>query len=196
METNTPKSFITVVSGLPRSGTSLMMQMLKAGGHEILTDGKRAADEDNPLGYYEYEAVKHSRTATRWLAVAENKAVKTIHLLLKELPSDYDYRVIFMRRNLREVIASQRAMLERQGKKGAAIPDAKLAEVFEHQLAQIEQWLADRANFRVLWVDHRQLIENPQEIAGQVNDFLGGCLKTSAMAAEVDASLYRQRDEC
>ena len=125
--------FITIVSGLPRSGTSLMMQMLEAGGMELLTDGRRVPDEHNPRGYFEHEGVKHSRNDLSWLDHAAGKAVKVIHLLLLHLPAGRDYRVVFMERDIQEVIASQRAMLKQQGRTGAALSDAKLAEIFESQ---------------------------------------------------------------
>jgi len=109
---------ITVVSGLPRSGTSMMMQMLGAGGLAVLTDGKRGADADNPRGYYEYEAVKSLGQDASWLASAGGKAVKIVSALLIHLPDGFDYRVIFMRRPIAEVLASQRAMLDRLGHAG------------------------------------------------------------------------------
>src|SRR5438046_6429896 len=110
------KSYITVVSGLPRSGTSLMMQMLRAGGMPVRTDGFRKADEDNPRGYLEYEPVKRTREDSSWVSDAVGKAVKVVYLLLRDLPDGFDYRVILMRRSLREVLASQSAMLMRSGR--------------------------------------------------------------------------------
>ncbi len=115
------ENFITVVSGLPRSGTSLMMQMLVAGGLPALTDAVRSPDESNPRGYFEFEPVKRLRTDASWLEQARGRAVKIIHLLLRELPTDgrFQYRVLFLRRPLEEVIASQSAMLARAGKASA-----------------------------------------------------------------------------
>jgi hypothetical protein len=185
--------FITIVSGLPRSGTSLMMQMLEAGGMELLTDGQRVPDEHNPRGYFEHEGVKHSRNDLSWLDHAAGKAVKVIHLLLLHLPTGRDYRVIFMERDIQEVIASQRAMLKQQGRTGAALSDAKLVEIFESQLTQVRQWLAERANFRILYVNHSGLIRNPLTAAEQINAFLGGHLRTAKMADAVNPALYRQR---
>src|SRR5512135_2888827 len=123
--------WVTIVSGLPRSGTSLMMQMLQAGGLSLLTDQRRTADKHNPRGYFEYEAVKQTGADVSWLEKAGGRAVKVIHLLLRHLPADRQYRVIFMLRDLREVVASQRAMLKDSGRTGALIPDDKLAGVFE-----------------------------------------------------------------
>jgi len=186
-------SFVTVVSGLPRSGTSLMMQMLAAGGSQVLTDGQRIADQHNPRGYFELEAVKHTRTDPSWLAQAKGKAVKVVHLLLPTLPVDHQYRVIFMQRDLIEVIASQRAMLQQQGRPVAALPDAKLAEVFAKQLVDVRQWLSRNPNFHVLHLQHRDLIETPLPVAQQIATFLGGGLDPKRMAVAVEPNLYRQR---
>src|SRR5687767_12088310 len=136
------ESFVTVVSGLPRSGTSLMMQMISAGGIPALTDEVRTADEDNPRGYLEFERVKRIKQDTSWLDEARGKVVKMVHLLLYDLPLDRPYRVVFMRRNLDEVLASQRKMLERQGKQGAQIPEAQLRKVFEDQVKKVTTWMA------------------------------------------------------
>ena len=185
--------YITIVSGLPRSGTSLMMQMLQAGGMPLLTDGRRAPDEHNPRGYFEHEEVKHSRDNLSWLEQASGKAVKVIHLLLPHLPTDRHYRVIFMLRDLQEVIESQRVMLRQQGRPSAAMTDAALASVFEKQLATTRQWLAEQPNFRICFVNYRDVIERPMDIAGQMNVFLNGNLTVAGMAAVVNPALYRQR---
>ena len=187
------RDFITIVSGLPRSGTSLMMQMLAAGGIPPLTDHLRAADESNPRGYFEFDAVKRLRSDHSWLDLARGHAVKIIHLLLRELPTDrgLQYRVIFMRRPLGEVLASQRAMLERQGKPAA--DDALLAKVFGSQLEQVEQWLATAPGFSVLQVEHHALFESAQSTAERVSEFLGGQLDVAAMLGVIEPALYRQR---
>jgi hypothetical protein len=186
-------NFVTIVSGLPRSGTSLMMQMLAAGGVEVLTDGQRLADQHNPRGYFELEAVKHSRSDLSWLAQAEGKAVKVVHLLLPHLPVDREYRVVLMQRDLSEVVASQRAMLQQQGRPTAALPDSKLAEIFGKQLAEVIAWLARHPNFRAMQVQHRDVIEKPLATAEQVAAFLGGTLDARRMAGAVEPALYRQR---
>lgn len=169
------------------------MQMLQAGGMQLLTDGLRAPDESNPRGYLEHEAVKHGRKDLSWLEQAGGKAVKVIHLLLLQLPTDRNYRVVFMVRNLEEVIASQRAMLKQQGRADAKLTDAKLAAVFETQLTQVRKWLAEHPSFQVLYVNHGNLIENPLATAGQINQFLGGNLLADNMATAVNPELYRQR---
>ncbi len=184
---------IVVVSGLPRSGTSMMMQMLEAGGIAPFADFQRVADDDNPRGYYELEAIKKLKTRPDVLKDAPGKAVKVIHMLLTDLPDEYQYKVIFMRRALDEVVASQRKMLERSSRKGAALSDASLAKVFQGQLTKIDAWLNTRPNIHVLDVQHRSLIQAPTPIAEEVNAFLGEQLDTKAMAAVIDPTLYRNR---
>jgi Sulfotransferase domain len=184
---------VTLVSGLPRSGTSLMMQMLQAGGMQLLTDGLRSPDAHNPHGYFEYEGVKHSRDDVSWLDQAGGKTVKVIHLLLPHLPADRNYRVIFMQRDLKEVIASQQAMLKQQGRAVVRLADEKLAEIFEKQLATVRQWLATQPNFQVCYVDYQDVIHHPPDVAERLNSFLGGNLLVAGMTAVVDPALYRQR---
>jgi hypothetical protein len=184
---------VTIVSGLPRSGTSLMMQMLKAGGMTLLTDGQRAADEHNPRGYFELEAVKHSRSDLGWLPQAGGRAVKVIHLLLPQLPAGRQYRVVFMLRDLAEVVRSQRAMLKQQGRTGTALADEKLAGVFQKQIAEVRQWLSKQPNFRVLHVNYHDVLADPLGSAQRVAAFLGESLDPAAMAAVVEPGLYRQR---
>jgi hypothetical protein len=188
----TSRDFVTVVSGLPRSGTSMMMQMLVAGGMPALCDAGRAADEDNPRGYHELEAVKHTRRDLSWLLQAPGKAVKVVHLLLYDLPADRAYRVVLMRRDLREVVASQRVMLRRRGQPGAALSDEQLAATFAAQMRQVEGWLARQTHFRFLPAPYAEVVARPAEWAVRVNGFLGGGLDTMAMAAAVEGSLYRQ----
>lgn len=184
---------ITVVSGLPRSGTSLMMKMLEAGGLPPLTDHVRAADADNPKGYYEFERVKKLKEDRAWLPDAKGRAVKVISALLMQLPAGYEYRVIFMRRNMSEILASQRQMLIRRGEPADAISDADMAALFDKHLRQVESWLAGRPNMRALYVNYNDLLVDPLAGAQQVNAFLGGRLDVSAMIGAVDPSLHRQR---
>jgi hypothetical protein len=186
---------ITIVAGLPRSGTSLTMQMLESGGAPVLVDGIRAADEDNPRGYYEFEAVKRTAKDPSWLQGASGKAVKMVHRLLYELPADRDYRVVFVRRTLQEVVVSQRVMLERQGKTGAGLPDGKLIQLFQNELDTVAAWLAARPNFSVLEVTYQGLLAAPHDSAQRINEFLGGALDVDSMAAAVDPSLYRNRHQ-
>ncbi len=186
-------SFITVVSGLPRVGTSMMMQMLEAGGLPALTDATRGADEDNLKGYYELDAVRRTRRDCSWVKDAVGKAVKVIYLLLADLPADYAYRVVFMRRSVDEVVRSQQAMLARRGEQGAGIAAREMAEAFGRQLAECDAWLARQPGFQVLDVEYGAVIDDPLQQASRVRGFLGPELDVDAMAAAVDPALYRQR---
>jgi hypothetical protein len=186
------RPFLTIVSGLPRSGTSLMMKMLEAGGVDVLVDNVREADVDNPRGYYEFEPVKSLKADASWVAPALGKAVKMVYLLLMDLPSDQEYRVLFMRRNLEEVLASQKAMLDRMGKP-SPLDDARMAALFRDGLAKFEAWAKDRPNFRLLDVSYNALVTDPAPFLPEVDRFLGGGLDVDAMARVVDPALYRNR---
>ena len=185
--------FVTIVSGLPRSGTSMMMQMIEAGGIPVLTDHQRTRDEDNPKGYYEFEPVKKTRDDPSWVPAARGKVVKVIYSLLYDLPLEYEYRVIFMERNIYEVIASQTRMLQRTGKKGANLSDDRLAELYKAQLGKFNHWIRNHRCFTVLPVNYSSIVESPQLLAAKINTFLGGGMDTDAMVRAVDPSLYRNK---
>jgi hypothetical protein len=185
--------FVTIVSGLPRSGTSMMMQMIEAGGIPVLTDHQRTRDEDNPKGYYEFEPVKKTKEDSSWVPGARGKVVKVIYSLIYDLPLDYEYRVIFMERNIYEVIASQTRMLQRSGKTGANLSDEKLAELFKGQLSKFNHWVRNNRCFTMLPVNYSAIVEAPQRLAEEINTFLGGGLDTGAMVRAVDPSLYRNK---
>ncbi|MEI7877711.1 MAG: hypothetical protein WCI96_07250, partial [Planctomycetota bacterium] len=136
------RDFTTIVSGLPRSGTSMAMQMIVAGGIAAVTDELRLADADHPRGYYEFERVKHLRTDKSWIEDARGRVVKVIHMLVPELPDDRPYRVVFLARDLREVVKSQSTMLARGAKVGAALPPDRLMAVYGAQLTQVHAWMA------------------------------------------------------
>ena len=184
---------VTVVSGLPRSGTSLAMQMIHAGGIPALTDGQRTSDDSNPRGYFELERVKQLKQDKSWLDEAAGKVVKVIHLLLAELPDDRPYRVVFMQRDLREVVQSQATMLARSGRTGGQLAPERLIAVYEQQLKTVEQWLAARPNFSVLRVQYAQLVSDPAGVVPAVNAFLGGTLDEARMRAAVDPELHRNK---
>ncbi|MEM7394470.1 MAG: tetratricopeptide repeat protein, partial [Verrucomicrobiota bacterium] len=184
---------ITVVSGLPRSGTSMVMQMLEAGGVEILTDGVREADEDNPRGYYEYEAAKRLQTDRLWMSDAVDKGIKIIVQLLPYLPRIFRYRVLLIHRDLDEVVESQTAMLERQGEDGAQLSPAALKQVFAQQLERIQSGLRRAGYIELLELDYMSVIEDPATSAERMREFLGEDLDVSAMAGVVQSSLYRRR---
>ena len=185
--------FVTIVSGLPRSGTSLMMQMIHAGGLPALTDQVREADEDNPKGYYEFEPVKQTKKDASWLEQAPGKVVKMVHLLLLDLPTDREYRVVFTRRHLEEVLASQDVMLDRLGKGSGDLSKEQLMRAFQAQIDKVDKYLQEHANFKVLSVNYNEMVKEPAPLVQQINEFLGGGLDTAAMLAVVDPSLYRQR---
>jgi hypothetical protein len=185
--------FITVVSGLPRSGTSLMMQMLNAGGMPVLSDHVRSADDDNPQGYFEFEAVKQLKTDRSWLDQAQGKAVKIIHMLLMDLPTDRSYRLVMMNRDLDEVMRSQAKMLERSGKSGAGLPAERLKQMFKNQLATVREWLAKHDCFILQDIHYARLIDDPASQAELINQFLGGNLDVNAMITAIRPELYRNR---
>ncbi len=187
--------YVIVVSGLPRSGTSMMMKMLEAGGMALVIDGIRTADEDNPKGYYEFERVKQlDKGDVAWVADASGKAVKVISALLEYLPSEYEYKVLFMNRKMPEVLASQRKMLERRGEK-SDISDEKLATLLQKHVQQVKLWLARQPNFEMLDLDYNAMLLDPEPWAVKVNAFLGGQLDVRAMVDVVDPTLYRNRAE-
>ncbi len=182
-----------IVSGLPRSGTSMMMRMLEAGGLPVLTDGVREANEDNPRGYYEFERVKALEHDGAWLKKARGKAVKVISALLEHLPEGYTYKVVFMERHLDEVLASQKRMLVRQGKPTDTVDDESMRALFQKHLEQSKRWLSQQPHVDVLYVSYNETIEDPAQKAAKVNRFLGGNLDEEAMRRVIDPTLYRQR---
>jgi hypothetical protein len=171
----------------------MMMQMLAAGGMSVLTDNIRQADEDNPRGYYELEAVKEVRQDASWLDDAGGKAVKMVYRLLYDLPQNHTYRVIFLRRDLAEVLDSQEEMLRRQGKASDDVDRAQLEELYRRQLRDVDAWLAVQPNFSVLYVDYRDVLNEPERVVEEVNRFLAGRLDVEAMLRVPDRGLYRQR---
>jgi len=185
---------VVVVSGLPRSGTSMAMKMLDAAGMELVVDNIRIADEDNPKGYYEDERVKDLANSedTRWLGAARGKVIKVVTSLLNYLPQDYAYRVVFMRRNLHEVLASQAKMLERRDEESHT-GDDELLDMYQAHLEKVGFQLRFRKNFEVLYLDFADVVRDPLVQARRMADFVGGGLDSERMAGAVDASLYRNR---
>lgn len=185
---------VVVVSGLPRSGTSMMMKMLEAGGMPVLTDNVREADANNPKGYYEFERVKQMKDGdVAWLPEAAGKAVKIVTGLIAYLPPDYSYKIIFMQRDLAEVLSSQKKMLGRLGKGDDNIPDDKMAKTYEEHIKQVKAWLVRQTNIETLYVNYNAMIADPTESLRNVNEFLGGGMDVRRMAAVVDNDLYRER---
>jgi hypothetical protein len=159
----------------------------------VLTDGRRASDEDNRRGYYEYEPVKRIRHDASWLGLAAGKALKVVYLLLKELPPQHEYRVLFMRRDLAEVVRSQQAMLDRRGERGANLDAREMVQIYERQLAALDDWLDEGRNFRRLDVEYCRVVAEPQAQSRRMVEFLGVPLDIEAMARVVEPALYRQR---
>ncbi len=182
---------IIVVSGLPRSGTSLMMQMLDQGGIEVVTDNVRTADADNPRGYYEFEDVKRVKQDTSWLPGARGKVFKAVSQLLYDFPASERYRIIFMQRDLDEMLRSQEKMLVRLNR--AVAPADKMKQSYLLHLERLFDWLAKQAHMELLLVNYGELVSNPAPQAMRVNEFLGGRAKVADMAAAVDPNLYRNR---
>jgi len=183
---------ITVVTGVPRSGTSALMQMLAAGGHPILTDGIRGPDADNPRGYLEYEPIKALRRDASWLALAEGRAIKVAHVLVEALPTDRRYRLILVRRRFDELLASQRVMLERSGHAVPPLAEDRVEAVFRAQLEGVVLW-AERRGVPLLEVEHASLLADPRSIAVAIAAHLDRALDVAAMAEAIDPGLYRQR---
>jgi predicted AlkP superfamily phosphohydrolase/phosphomutase/tetratricopeptide (TPR) repeat protein len=186
---------VTIVSGLPRSGTSMMMQMLAAGGIESYSDGRRAPDEDNPRGYFEHAQATRLHQDTSWVPEARGKAVKIVAHLLPYLPRGEEYRIIFMHRALEEVTASQTAMLKRLGRKGAALDEAALSRTYAGQLVRVQEWLKKASGVSVLPVQYAQVLEVPTGAALKLAAFVGEPFDPAAAAASVDPGLRRQNGQ-
>ncbi len=185
---------VVVVSGLPRSGTSMAMKMLEAGGVGIVHDGIRTADEDNPKGYYEDERVKDlEKTDDKsWVRDARGKAIKVISFLLKDLPENNNYKVLFMRRHLDEVLASQTKMLDRRGEEDES-EDERMRQLYVNHLAQVRTMIRFTSHLDVLELPYREVLNSPREHAERIRAFLDQDLDVEQMTGVVDKSLYRNR---
>jgi hypothetical protein len=190
--------WVTIVTGLPRSGTSMMMRMLASGGMNIVTDNIRRADVDNPKGYYELEKVKQIGRDSSWLEETKGKVFKMVSMLLYELPEEYEYKIIFMKRHMDEILASQKKMLERQKEKNDAgkrenVDYDKMGRLYTKHLMDIEMWLKKQNNMDVLFVNYNELLSEPRIQLQTIDSFLGRRLNIDEMANVVDTSLYRNR---
>jgi len=184
---------ITIVSGLPRSGTSMMMKVVEAGGMGIVTDNIRVADEDNPKGYYELEQVKALKDGDEsWIKDAPGKVVKVISSLLEYLPAAHKYRIVFMQRAIPEILASQKQMLIRRGEPSDG-DDQEMADMFQEHLKRVRVWLANQPNMDVLYVDYNTLMVEPAADIRSVAEFLSLTENLDAMLAVPDKKLYRQK---
>jgi hypothetical protein len=184
---------IVVVSGLPRSGTSMMMKILAEGGLVIVTDEQRTADDDNPNGYFELETVKQMATGkVEWLSNAGGKVVKVISALLEYLPSSYSYKVIFMEREIKEILASQRKMLARRNET-SQIDDAEMEAQFRKHLSVVKPWLARQPHMEVLYISYNALMVDPETSCRRVVEFLNTPLNLERMLSVPSGELYRNR---
>lgn len=185
---------VILVSGLPRSGTSMAMKMLDAGGLSVIQDGIREADEDNPKGYFEDERIKDlaGMEDKSWFRGLRGRVIKVVSSLLQYLPSDNFYKVVFVRRDLREVLASQEKMLERRGE-GNETEDEAMLEMYKQHLEKVMFQLRFREYFDVHYLNYRDVLSDPKKEAERLNDFFGGALNVEAMAEVVDPNLYRNR---
>ena len=187
---------IIIVSGLPRSGTSMMMKMLVVGGVEILTDHIRTANEDNPEGYFEYERVKQLRNGDlAWLADASGKGVKIISALLEYLPTNINFRIIFLEREIQEILASQKQMLIRREEPYNHIDNQIMAEELKTHLNQVKYWLARQSHMQVLYINYNHLMKDPESVVKMICEFLAIDLDEQAMLRIPNPSLYRQRQD-
>ena len=185
---------LVVVSGLPRSGTSMMMKMLEAGGIPPLQDNIRTADEDNPKGYYEFERVKKLPDDTAWMPEAVGKAVKIIALLLTKLPlKGYRYKVLFMRRDIEEIMKSQKQMLIRRGESPDKISDEEMITTYNRHLSEVLSFMEANSCFTVFFVNYNDLMRDPEDWVPRIAAFLGKEMDLEAMRAVVDPNLYRNR---
>ena len=187
------KSPVIIVSGLPRSGTSMMMRMLEAGGFDLVVDNIRGADDDNPKGYYEDERIKNLKEDNSWLEELNDKAVKIISLLLYHLPKTKEYKIIFMLRDMKEILSSQKKMLERQNGTSDDLDDEKLSNKFRDHLEKVQKWLERQPHIECLYVDYHDVIQRPSENAARIRHFLNKDLNVVLMAQAVDEKLYRNR---
>lgn len=187
------KQPVVVVSGLPRSGTSMMMRMLAEGGVPVVTDGLRRADDDNPKGYFELEVVRQLKEGnSAWLKDASGKAVKVISALLEYLPPEYQYKVIFMERDSQETLASQKKMLDHRGQV-SKLSDEDMERQFHEHLAAVKPWLVRQPNMEVLYVKYNSLLAEPEPFCERIAEFLDLPLNQASMLAVPDEQLYRNR---
>jgi hypothetical protein len=185
---------VIVVSGLPRSGTSMLMNMLNAGGMEVLVDGRRLADDDNPRGYFEHDRVKdlESDRDRAWVRAARGKAIKVISHLLRSLPGENRYRILLATRELREVLASQNRMLAR-AQKPNPVDDEKALRLFRQHLKNVRSLVGVRGNFEMIEVPYAEVIRDPRAWTSRIATFVGRRLDEERMAGVVEARLYRNR---
>ncbi len=187
---------IIIVSGLPRSGTAMMMNMLKAGGIKILEDKTRKPDENNPKGYFEYEPAKKLPEGNiSWLDEAEEKAVKVISFFLQHLPDKFEYKIIFMERNFDEILKSQKQTVMEKGQKTHPKEDKMMLEYYKSHVKQTKEWISLQSNFSVLYLSYNEMVKHPEQHLDSICEFLGNELNKDKMNKVIDEKLYRQRSK-
>jgi hypothetical protein len=191
---NSNEESVYIVSGLPRSGTSMMMSMLNSGGLEIVTDNLRIADNNNPKGYFEFERVKKLQDGDNsWVKDARGKVVKVISALIKYLPDNYQYKIIFMSRDINEILSSQRRMLERDGKDDDNISDEKMSKLFNNHILDVMKWMQNQKNIQYLVVSYNDILQDPENNVNKIDKFLGLDLDKRKMLEVIEPNLYRER---
>ena len=191
---NSNEAKVYIVSGLPRSGTSMMMAMLNSGGLEIITDNSRIADNNNPKGYFEYERVKKLPEGDiNWVKDARGKAVKVISALLKYLPDNYEYKIIFMSRDMNEILSSQSRMLERDGKNGDSVSDEKMSKLFNNHIIEVMEWMQNQENIQYLVISYNDVLQEPEDNVSKIDEFLRLDLDKRKMVEVIEPNLYRER---
>ncbi len=183
------KDTLVIVSGIPRSGTSLLMQMLNNGGMEILADDIRKPDESNPKGYLELEAIKKLAQDNSCLKNQTGKAVKVISHLLKYLPEEQKYKIIFMNRDMNEIIKSQQKMLNKNEKKYSK----ELIKAFLKELKHVKQWVKEQPHKEMINLHYKKIIKHPMKAIDKIIQFLGIPLDKEAMRDSIDPRLYRSK---
>lgn len=185
--------YVIIVSGLPRSGTSMMMKMLKSVGIPVLEDGIRKPDENNPNGYFEYELVKKLKQDDKWLDDAKGFAVKIVATLLQYLPKRIHYKIIFMERDINEIISSQRKMLSRMKNEENAQDDSTMSKIYTQHLEKVKLYANKNKNMDVLYISYNEMLINPYKEGKKISTFFGSCLNVSEMISAVDKDLYREK---
>lgn len=187
---------IVIVSGLPRSGTSMMMNMLEAGGMDLLVDNVRKADKDNPRGYFEYELVKKLPEGNIiWLESANSKVVKVVSYYIHHLPPRYEYKVLFMERNFDEILESQKQSVIEKEQTTSRKEDKMMTDYFKNHVKQTKEWISLQPNFSVLYLSYNEIVLNPEQYLDKINTFLELELNKEKMSKIVDKNLYRQRSK-
>jgi hypothetical protein len=193
MSLSSEEKEITIVSGLPRSGTSLAMQLLQAAGIEPYTDGIRSADVHNQKGYFESAKVLTLLSDKSWVSQATGKSLKVISTLLKYLPAEFQYRVVFMERSMDEIVLSQQRMLEGLGKKGAGIAPDRLAAIYAKELETVWAWMDKQENIEALRISYNALLERPLSVMPELIQFIGSRATPEELARVLDHNLYRSK---